>query len=465
MNYNEPDRVHPDWVPVGLSGWLDPGRTPAQADLQACLAQLCRALLPLHEQNLLYGRISPDHVFVDAHGTVQIDARQASPFAARAATASLHDAVQPGFAAFEQYVDDPAWPLGPWTDIYGMCALIRTLILKQPLPDAVQRMVSETSEPLRDMALPGYACEWLSVIDRGTSLLPQLRFDSVQAFAEKLGLPLAPAEPAGPAAGPAAASAAGFVAVPSAAPAAPAPVEAAAASRQAKAPVWMIGVVAAALIALLGWMLRDPADSTSVAAVPPAYEPAPGGDAASGLEPAPEPEPVSEPAAPLEAAPEYRVASVTATLPGSSEGVAEEQDIEPAAAAAPALDLAAHTAARQTLAAADREPAVGEPAQADAAPAARSEPGAEQRPEQKPDESPAAESAAGIRVQLSIKPWGEVFINGASRGVSPPLRSLSLKPGEYRVRVINGDLPPHQQTLTVRAAESAAIAHHFDSDR
>jgi hypothetical protein len=37
--------------------------------------------------------------------------------------------------------------------------------------------------------------------------------------------------------------------------------------------------------------------------------------------------------------------------------------------------------------------------------------------------------------QLQIKPWGNVFVDGADRGASPPLRRLVLQPGPHTVRI------------------------------
>jgi len=76
-----------------------------------------------------------------------------------------------------------------------------------------------------------------------------------------------------------------------------------------------------------------------------------------------------------------------------------------------------------------------------------------------PKEPPSA--SGRVAVSVDVRPWGEVFIDGVSRGVSPPLRSLSLPPGSYDVRIQNGDLPPAQSRLTVDAGRTAAIRHTF----
>ena len=74
---------------------------------------------------------------------------------------------------------------------------------------------------------------------------------------------------------------------------------------------------------------------------------------------------------------------------------------------------------------------------------------------------PAASPGTG-RVQFNIRPWGQVFVDGADRGVSPPLKSLSLRPGIYNIEVRNGDLEVYRQRVTVQDSRSApVVAHEF----
>jgi serine/threonine protein kinase len=63
--------------------------------------------------------------------------------------------------------------------------------------------------------------------------------------------------------------------------------------------------------------------------------------------------------------------------------------------------------------------------------------------------------------KLSIKPWGEVFVNGESRGVSPPLKSLSLPAGDYRIEIRNGDYPVHTENLSLKSGQALSITHAF----
>ncbi|CAA2100495.1 serine/threonine protein kinase [Variovorax paradoxus] len=73
--------------------------------------------------------------------------------------------------------------------------------------------------------------------------------------------------------------------------------------------------------------------------------------------------------------------------------------------------------------------------------------------------APAAPPGMG-RVNFNIRPWGQVFVDGADRGVSPPLKSLPLRPGIYNIEVRNGDLEVFRQRVTVQDSKSAPVVSH-----
>lgn len=75
-------------------------------------------------------------------------------------------------------------------------------------------------------------------------------------------------------------------------------------------------------------------------------------------------------------------------------------------------------------------------------------------------ESPAPASKPGT-VKLAIRPWGEVYVNGSKRGVSPPLNSLSLPPGKYRIEIRNGEFAPHKETIEVASGKQATVRTVF----
>lgn len=85
----------------------------------------------------------------------------------------------------------------------------------------------------------------------------------------------------------------------------------------------------------------------------------------------------------------------------------------------------------------------------------------------KPDLAPAAAPlqaaapAAAGTLQLAILPWGEVFVNGKSRGVSPPLRSLDVPAGTHTIEVRNTSFPTYTRRVEVRSGEPVRIQHRF----
>lgn len=64
-------------------------------------------------------------------------------------------------------------------------------------------------------------------------------------------------------------------------------------------------------------------------------------------------------------------------------------------------------------------------------------------------------------VRFNIRPWGNITINGANHGASPPLTNVRLAPGTYAVRVENGNFPAYSTSITVRAGQNATISHGF----
>ena len=87
-----------------------------------------------------------------------------------------------------------------------------------------------------------------------------------------------------------------------------------------------------------------------------------------------------------------------------------------------------------------------------------------------PDPVPAAEEKTAnvpaetepALLSLAIAPWGQVYVDGRSRGVSPPLQELELPPGRHRIEVRNSAAPTHVVTVNVKPGERLRIKHKFD---
>lgn len=77
--------------------------------------------------------------------------------------------------------------------------------------------------------------------------------------------------------------------------------------------------------------------------------------------------------------------------------------------------------------------------------------------------SSAPKPPDAVPVRFKIRPWGEIYIGGVKRGVSPPLKSLPLAPGVYQIEVRNGTLPPLRRTLKIEAgAKPVSVDYAFE---
>ena len=82
-------------------------------------------------------------------------------------------------------------------------------------------------------------------------------------------------------------------------------------------------------------------------------------------------------------------------------------------------------------------------------------------PRRRNEPAPAAPAPREGTVNLAIAPWGEVFIDGAARGVSPPLTQLVLPPGTHSIEVRNGTSPAFVARVDIRSGESLTLQHRF----
>ena len=74
---------------------------------------------------------------------------------------------------------------------------------------------------------------------------------------------------------------------------------------------------------------------------------------------------------------------------------------------------------------------------------------------------PAAPAVPPATVVFAIQPWGEVFVNGKSSGVSPPMKSMKLAPGKYRIEIRNTTFAAHAESIEVKSRDELTIRHRF----
>jgi hypothetical protein len=75
--------------------------------------------------------------------------------------------------------------------------------------------------------------------------------------------------------------------------------------------------------------------------------------------------------------------------------------------------------------------------------------------------APPEKPVANATVSLGIAPWGEVYVDGNKKGVSPPLNSLQMSPGKHQIEIRNTTFPTYKQTVDLKQGEQFKIIHKF----
>ena len=76
-----------------------------------------------------------------------------------------------------------------------------------------------------------------------------------------------------------------------------------------------------------------------------------------------------------------------------------------------------------------------------------------------------APAVAGTTYKLVIQPWGTIVVDGVERGVSPPLKHLTLPPGEHTIRVVNPSFAERSVTVQSVTGEKGVIAINFNEEK
>jgi serine/threonine protein kinase len=161
--------------------------TPGERWLKGLLAPLLDALAALHGANVHSCDITPDNILLLGDDSPLLFDFGLTRRIIANATDDETVVLKPGFAPLEQYVQDASMPEGPWTDVYALAAVIHLAITGKPPPAPTARMVSDTMQPLRNVA-KGYSERFLDGLDRGLAVRPEHRPQSIAEFRAAIGI-------------------------------------------------------------------------------------------------------------------------------------------------------------------------------------------------------------------------------------------------------------------------------------
>ncbi|MBL8344064.1 MAG: protein kinase [Rubrivivax sp.] len=165
------------------------GGPPDEAWLRTLLLPLCEALRVIHAENCFHRDIAPDNVMMLAGSQrpLLLDfgaARRVIGDMTQALTVIL----KPGYAPIEQYAEIPGMRQGPWTDVYALAAVVYFAITGKTPPVSVGRMLSDSYQPLAQVAAGRYSAQFLEAVDRALLVRPEQRTQNIEAFRDDLGL-------------------------------------------------------------------------------------------------------------------------------------------------------------------------------------------------------------------------------------------------------------------------------------
>jgi serine/threonine protein kinase len=163
---------------------------PDEPSLRALLDGVLGALEVLHEEGMVHGGITPTNLLLmpDDH-PVLLDGGAAQRAIVGAHARALLTLLEPSFAAPEQTGASPDGPIGPWTDLYGLAAVMHYCV-SGVMPRMASDGVPQVHEPLAAVVqrlrarLPSLhvSRQFAAAIDAALSPSPDARPRSVAEF-------------------------------------------------------------------------------------------------------------------------------------------------------------------------------------------------------------------------------------------------------------------------------------------
>lgn len=158
-----------------------------EAWIKRILLPVFDAVRELHSQSVLHRDVSPDNILILPSGAPVLLDFGAARMVVAGAAQSLTTVLKPGYAPIEQYAGDGAVEQGPWTDVYGLGAVLYFLAIGNPPPQAVTRMMTDTLRGFDESVAGRYSEAFAAAIKSALAVLPENRLQSVTALIEALG--------------------------------------------------------------------------------------------------------------------------------------------------------------------------------------------------------------------------------------------------------------------------------------
>ena len=151
------------------------------------LKPVMEVLARIHRSGLIHRDIAPDNIILHPKGGAKLLDFGAARILESADTQngqnkSTETIVKHGFAPMEQY--QTQGDLGPWTDVYAMCATVFYCLTGRIPPEATTRLMGETKSDWKE--IPGLAKRQRYALEKGMAVRPKDRVRSMDELLVKL---------------------------------------------------------------------------------------------------------------------------------------------------------------------------------------------------------------------------------------------------------------------------------------
>ena len=172
------------------------GRPMTEEEALAIMEPVLTGLQKVHEHDLIHRDISPDNIMIPDNASPKlIDFGTVRYVGTSEASKSTENVLKPGFAPMEQY--NTRGNMGPWTDVYAVCATFHYLLTEKVPPEVMERYDGDESLTLLRNT-PGLSRKTIQALENGLKILAADRTQSIRELAENLYSEEAPEVPAAP---------------------------------------------------------------------------------------------------------------------------------------------------------------------------------------------------------------------------------------------------------------------------
>lgn len=106
------------------------------------LRPLMQSLGKMHQKGMIHRDISPDNIMIAPDGSACLLDFGAAKDVSMQQNAASQQVTKRGFSPPEQYLEKGS--IGPWTDVYALCATVYYCVTGKMIPDAMERMCDDT---------------------------------------------------------------------------------------------------------------------------------------------------------------------------------------------------------------------------------------------------------------------------------------------------------------------------------